>query len=727
MPKKLKIAVVAGGGWSLGAFTGGAVWELVRQLHNNRDADAYDHCEIDVLSGAGAGALTMAVLLRTLANPEGFSPGAAIARVGEAQRTAWLEGVDFTRLMRNIEMRTASLFDRGAIDELVPELLSWPSDHAANPMLLGERVLLGMTLLNFNGVPIRTSNTPGLSANVSTTMFRDQRVFCFDFAEPGTAPLARWRHIARDRIGDADAWREMGATAVASGAFPIAFEPVVLQRYREEYGALWPDELSDRDEFPFTYGDGGTFNHQPLREAMHLISVQDAHETPSSFERVLVLVDPNLSGSKHAFGLKFHLPYMVNGGMSPFGRHDAVPSDPAAHLVAITNRFGVLARHQGMYEDFVAAAKVNARLGWRSELRAVVSELVSQLSLNGSAAGLADMVESRLACLLQSGHALSASSTEHGAPDAIARVAFEQTGAQTPIDQLNATDRLAFGLMALVDHVANLHGKEQVRVIMVGPTRYQPADGSPPVPIKLAGDFFVNFGGFFDPRFRVHDFDAGRALAASALATSPPLLADPAERPAYNPWSDPAPSLETAPAARDRFVRRIAQLTRQLLEYKIGYLGVTQAITIVANYVTPKLVRDSGPGWRMAIVRIEVTPEDNDAEFYLAASSNGERGGDARRVRDTIILHTVLHYSDTKITGPHVRSASSGWVVRLAARRKHLRDPFLDLPLPAPAMLRANADCGLPIHRIQVDWPTRTLSAWSQEDALQEWPGGYQV
>jgi hypothetical protein len=29
----------------------------------------------------------------------------------------------------------------------------------------------------------------------------------------------------------------------------------------------------------------------------------------------------------------------------------------------------------------------------------------------------------------------------------------------------------------------------------------------------------------------------------------------------------------------------------------------------VTNYVTPKLVRDSGPGWRMAIVRLEVTPE----------------------------------------------------------------------------------------------------------------------
>jgi hypothetical protein len=460
---------------------------------------------------------------------------------------------------------------------------------------------------------------------------------------------------------------------------------------------------------------------------MELISIQDARETPGSFQRLLVLVDPNLSGSKHAFGLKFHLPYMVNGGASPFGRHDAVPTDPAAHLVAITNRFGVLARHQSMYEDFVTAAKVNARLGWRSELRSVVSELVAQLNPDGNAAGLAGMVEARLGCVLKSAHELSASCAERTVHDAIKRVVFEQTGADTPVDALSDTDRLAFALMALVDHVANLHGKEQVRVVMIGPTQYQPIDGSTRVPVKLAGDFFVNFGGFFDPRFRVHDFDAGRALAASALATAPPLLEDAADRPAYNPWSDPAPSLETAPAARDRFVRRIAQLTRQLLEYKIGYLGVTQAITIVANYVTPKLVRDSGPSWRMTIVRIEVTPEDSDAEFYLAASANGERGGDARRVRDTVILHTVLHYSDTKITGPHVKSTPSGWVVRLAARRKHMRDPFLDLPLPAPAMLRANADCGLPIHRIQVDWPTRTLSAWSQEDALQEWPGGYQV
>src|SRR5687768_4080018 len=653
MPKKLKVAVVMGGGWSLGAFTGGAAWELVRQLQGNRDREQYDRCEIDVLAGAGAGALAAALLLRTLANPEAFSVAAAVSRVGEAQRAAWLEGVDFTQLLRDIEMRKPSLLDRGAIDALATELLSWPAGYHANPVLLSERVLLGMTLMNFNGLPINAANTPALAETFRSTLFRDSRVFCLDFTELALAPHTRWRHVARERVHAADTWREIAATAVASGSFPIAFEPVVLQRYREEYGPLWPDELRERDEFPFTYADGGTFNQEPLREAMDLISLQDAYEQPSDFDRVLVFIDPNVSGSKHAFGLKFHMPYIVQRDLGLFDRQDVVPADTGAHLVAIANRFGVLARHQSSFEDFVAAAHVNARHGWRAELRGIMATLAAQLPQNGTE--LSSTVEARLACVLRQVSALAAApADELQVNDEIARVAFEQTGHHLQPGELSARDRLAYALMALIDHVAGLRGKEQVRVVVVGATEYRPPDGSPPAAVKLAGDFFANFGGFFDARFRVHDFDAGRAVLASALATSPPLLADPADRPSYMPWADRAPSLEAVPAARDRYVRRIAQLTRQLLEYKIGYLGVTQAITIVAHYVTPKLVRDTGPGKRMAIVRVEVAPTGDVSEFYLAATANGDRGGDARQVGDVVVLHTVLHYSDTEILGPHV-------------------------------------------------------------------------
>jgi predicted acylesterase/phospholipase RssA len=697
MPKKLKVAVVMGGGWSLGAFSGGAVWELAHQLHANLDRAEFDRCEIDVLAGAGAGALTAAVLLRTLANPEGFGTAAAVARVGEALREAWLEGADFSRLMRRTAMRKAALLDRSAMDDLATELLAWPAGQAAQPVLLGERVLLGVTLLNFNGVPVRPSNTPALPPGLTTTAFRDRRVFCFDFAATPRAPLPRARRFAGPRTADADAWREVAATAVASGAFPIAFEPVVLQRYRHEYGPLWPDELADRDEFPFTYGDGGTFNHRPLHDAMELIAAQDAAEEPGAIERALVFVDPNLSGSKHAFGLKFHLPYMVSGDRADSDRHEVVPADPAAHLVAITNRFGVLARHQSTVEDFIAAAKTNVRLARRAELHALVHDLAARLAASDAAA-LADAVEARL----DRGPGNSSEPTP--APAA----------------------RLTAALTTFIDDVADLRGKEPVRVFVVGPTEFVPPDGSAPITVRLAGDFFANFGGFFDPRFRVHDFDAGRALAAAALAATPPLLADPADRPPYVPWSDRAPSLDAVPAARHRFVQRIGELTRQLLEYKIGFLGVTQAIAIVAQYVAPRLVRDSGPGRRPAIVRIEIEPTAGDADFFLAPH-NGAAGGDARHVGGLVVLHTALHYSDTEIVGPHVVRTAAGWALRLAARSKHPRARVLEIPLPDPAVLRANADCGLPIHRIRVDWATRTLGPWLQEDALQEWPGAYEV
>lgn len=698
MPKKLKVAVVMGGGWSLGAFSGGAVWELVHQLHANLDRGEFDRCEIDVLAGAGAGALTAAVLLRTLANPEGFGAAAAVARVGEALREAWLEGADFSRLMRRTAMRKASLLDRGAMDDLATELLAWPAGQPAQPVLLGERVLLAVTLLNFNGVPVRPSNTPALPAGVTTTAFRDRRVFSFVFAETPRAPMHRGRRFAGPRIADPDAWREVAATAVASGAFPIAFEPVVLQRYRQEYGPLWPEELADRDEFPFTYGDAGTFNHRPLHDAMELIAAQDAGEDPDAIERALIFVDPNLSGSKHAFGLKFHLPYMVSGDRADSDRHEVVPADPAAHLVAITNRFGVLARHQSTFEDFIGTANTNRRLARRAELRGLIEDLAARLAASGDATALADVIQSRL---------------EPGTED-------RDGPAAAP------AGRLAAALMTMIDEVADLRDKEPVRVLVVGATEYHPLDGGEAINVRLAGDFFANFGGFFDPRFRVHDFDAGRALAAAALAASPPLLADPADRPGYVPWADRAPSLDAVPAARHRFVQRIGELTRQLLEYKIGYLGVTQAIAIVAQYVAPRLVRDSGPGRRPAIVRIEIEPTAGDADFFLAPR-NGSGGGDARRVGDLVVLHTALHYSDTEIVGPHVTRTGAGWALRLAARGKHPRARVLEIPLPDPAVLRANADCGLPIHRIRVDWATRSLGPWLQEDALREWPGAYEV
>ena len=103
------------------------------------------------------------------------------------------------------------------------------------------------------------------------------------------------------------AWAQIAATAIASGGFPFAFEPVVLSRKAFEYGPdLWcrtfgrpmPKKKSDfngQETHPFSFVDGGTFNNEPIREAFRMASFIDGYtraETPGAVvQRVIVFVD----------------------------------------------------------------------------------------------------------------------------------------------------------------------------------------------------------------------------------------------------------------------------------------------------------------------------------------------------------------------------------------------------------------------------------------------------
>ena len=81
MGRKLKVAFAMGGGASLGAFSGGAMAEVLHQLHTNLDRATWDSVEIDVLSGASAGGMTLGLLVRGLADPGNDSEAAAVERV----------------------------------------------------------------------------------------------------------------------------------------------------------------------------------------------------------------------------------------------------------------------------------------------------------------------------------------------------------------------------------------------------------------------------------------------------------------------------------------------------------------------------------------------------------------------------------------------------------------------------------------------------------------------
>src|SRR5690606_23657843 len=120
-------------------------------------------------------------------------------------------------------------------------------------------------------------------------------------------------------------WAKLAATALASGAFPFAFSPVVLKRRVYEFGPLWPKALRDAkiDEYPFTYVDGGMFNNEPIREAFRLAAFIDALDPGDHFDRRILFVDPNVRLPEDEFRVPVHRAFFL-ANPNIFGSLDGV-------------------------------------------------------------------------------------------------------------------------------------------------------------------------------------------------------------------------------------------------------------------------------------------------------------------------------------------------------------------------------------------------------------------
>ncbi len=362
MPRDLRLAFAMGGGASLGTFSGAALSEVLKLVllrGIDRDGQPYDRVVVDVFSGASAGAMALAVMLRSLVHrtPEQVAAAEAHLRaqfgaefdtltaerwqqlvaaqvVQDLQERVWANEITMARLLGHAPAGERSLryaggiVDRGAVEEIARDTVGFDGAVALDDRaLLADRVLFACTLANVTPIlcdaradldtvyrDVR-GHEPGLlgfTDGLTSRTHRELRVFDLNFARvavrktrrPDVYP-ARWcryHDAAEDegRIGcltERHTWAKIAATAVAAGAFPFAFEPVVLTRHDYEYGAqLWPRELKDAriTEFPFTYIDGGAFNNEPVREAFRLAAFIDAVPAATPFDRRIIFVDPNV-------------------------------------------------------------------------------------------------------------------------------------------------------------------------------------------------------------------------------------------------------------------------------------------------------------------------------------------------------------------------------------------------------------------------------------------------
>jgi hypothetical protein len=757
MGKILKVGLVMGGGVSLGAFNGGAIAQIVSQLHSNLNPKVYDRAEIDVLSGASAGGLTLALLLRFLANPESLPVERVVEGVERAQREAWVDKIDIKSLIPEPGEEQGSLLDRGVVDGLAKEFLAWEMGaEKLLPVLLADRVCFAITLLNYNGIPISTSKIATLQDPMSTTLYLDYRYFFLDFGDRnGGKRQDHWslRYgrdgrkglcYGRDDLKGVDAWVEIMTTAVAGGAFPLAFEPVVVERRREEYGPLWPDELESRDAFRFSFGDGGTFDNEPLREAARMAAFQDEGEDPNGFDRLLIYVDPVLSGTNHVFSL----PFSRKSEIEHSGRKGAkvAPAESGATFLGVAGRLATAVRGQAAYKDFLATEKVNNRLVWRNELQVQLEALVSKVD-EGTAGELAAKTKKSLARILNEkgkkpGHVWPDPEVNEEELNRVVERELDRVSArvgesaETGAQGRGSREDLKLALLVLVDHVSDLVSNQEVQIVAIGPDQFQPTNGGDPVPVELAGNFRNNFGGFLLPRFRQHDFQAGRAMAGSALAsvkvkgsdrTDCNILKDPDARCNYEAWGGKDPGFEDVPEEGKRLlVRRAGEVARQLARYLFRdkfYRDLSGATVekIAEWWLNPDALSDRAPANELATLKLIIVPLDPERdEFYLAGQGGGVSTDHSSAVTNgRVELRTLVRYTDVQVTGPHILECDGEWHLELCRHVPMAKDESMFLRLPAPNQLTDGRRMALPVHVAEVNWADRTWGEWTLQEGLE--------
>lgn len=251
------------------------------------------------------------------------------------------------RQVRDLEF-AGGLLDRGAVDDIARETLSYPPEvckdddsFKAGRSVLAERVLYACAISNLTGV-LQDARTDlgayeigmlGLADGLTSRRHRETRIFDLSFQTlvPGEVNAddfpKRWcrYHCGKEIPGIAGdlkskwTWSRIGATMIAAGAFPFAFEPVVLRRRKYEYGdGLWPGGAAD--EAFMTYVDGGVFNNEPIREAFRLAAFMDARipdrwlskpDEDWTFDRRLIFVDPNIAVPETNFRVEHHRKYSL--------------------------------------------------------------------------------------------------------------------------------------------------------------------------------------------------------------------------------------------------------------------------------------------------------------------------------------------------------------------------------------------------------------------------------
>ncbi len=257
---KTQVALVLSGGVSLGSYIAGALDELLAAL-----ATVSDRYEIDIITGASAGATTAALIAHSLLYRNGMT----------SLHHAWVEAVDMVDLLAPTVPpgEGLSLLSGRPLVEIAGRELAWPpGTPVQRSALCAPTLTVAMTLTNvmalqyLSRVPEQAAGRPETFAQLRNS---EQQTFHLGSNLAPTDPL----------------WQTLVDVARASAAIPFVFPLVPLTRE-----ATNPDHYIQSPTFSgsarFWYYDGGTFNNLPIDLALWLAG-------PTNLaNRVVIVINP---------------------------------------------------------------------------------------------------------------------------------------------------------------------------------------------------------------------------------------------------------------------------------------------------------------------------------------------------------------------------------------------------------------------------------------------------
>lgn len=470
-----KLALILSGAASLGSFEAGVLTEMLYVL-DALAGDPRTRIELDVITGASAGAMTAALVARaTMLDPE--------ARA--LLHRAWVEEIDIADLLR--DPASNAFLSRAAVERIARECLTSPVARRAAPF--APNVLyLSVTLANMTGIDYELEDRLAQRGRFIDTFHTDRRRFRIGERAPAIDPATGRPDLDLDTreprrvntVDDPETWVRVRDAAVASGSFPLAFPPMMLPVDLAELFGSAMREPPGR----FCYVDGGLFNNEPIREAVQLALEADGGELEA--DRIFVLVDANLNRS--AVDLEI---------------------DDTLALLPTAARLLAIVRGEAGANDWIRAQRVNNELEWRDLMLETMAEVVRGDGLAQPElllAGLrhtAEEIVARKRALFPDRYSPDAENVPY-----LAR-ALRRTREQfaTWFDGLDTPRaELLAHLIFVLNSVAGLDRKSHLDLSVIY------AD-----PDTTAGDRLLSFGGFFERAWREHDFRVGRRKARALL------------------------------------------------------------------------------------------------------------------------------------------------------------------------------------------------------------------